>query len=91
MTQYIIYGKYSDGVDLINQINECKGFGSSNSTTSTYTENPEEIIDKNTDNLVGYGVPIFNWIKDCLTEDQINQITLLNEEDYIIVYSGQNI
>ena len=91
MTNYIIFENYEKGVDLINQINVCKGFGGSNSTTLTYTKNPEEIIDRNTDNRIGYGVPIFNWIKECLTDEQINQIIPLNEEDYIIVYNGQNI
>lgn len=81
MNKWIIYQTETESIDLVNQINICEGYP--NGATTTYCDNPEVIRNKATLEFVGYGVPIFSAIYKCLTESQINSISVINNEDYI--------
>lgn len=79
--KWIIYNTEQEAIDLISQINICEGFPTQN--TLTYVEKPQVFYTKDTMELVGYGVPVFNWIMRCLTQEQIDSIQDININDYI--------
>ena len=78
--KWIIYQDEQTSIDLINQINICEGFPTE--TTLTYIDEPQVFYTKDTMDLIGYGVPVFNWIMRCLTQEQIESIQIIDINDY---------
>ena len=80
MNQYIIFINEQEAIDLINQINTCKGWPD-NQGNITWMIQPDSMceFDLTTgDKLaIGYGVIIDDRIIDCLTEIQKTEILTL--------------
>lgn len=79
MNKFIIFLTYNEGVQFIEQINSCMGYPSDG--TITYYTQPVEMceFDLITGNkiLIGFGVPIKDFILDCMSEEQISEILIL--------------
>ena len=77
--KYIIFLTEQEAIDLIDQINTCKGYPSNG--TITWQDYPDEMCEFNLqtgDKInIGYGVIIEDRCLDCLTQNQIDEIIIL--------------
>jgi hypothetical protein len=75
---YIVYANEIDGINLISQINTCKGFPTQDGLTITWQNGTNPVCEFNLDNgsktQIGYGVIIGDEVYDCLTENQKQSI-----------------
>ena len=78
---YIVYANEIDGLNLISQINTCKGFPTQDGLTITWQNGTNPICEFNletgTKTPIGFGVIINNDIFDCLSENQKQEIITL--------------
>ncbi len=79
--EYIVYASSNSAEQLINEINQCKGWPSEDGFTLTWMANPNTICEFNLETgeqtQIGYGVVIKDEIIECLTEAQKLEIITL--------------
>jgi len=77
--QYIIFIDEQEAIDLINQINTCKGWPSDG--TDTWMTRPDQMCEFNLETgdkiSIGSGVIIQDRILDCLTEEQKSEVFVI--------------
>lgn len=79
--KWIIYQNEEESLNLLNQINACEGYP--NGTTLTYVEGTTPIFNKLNNDFIGYGIPIFSSIYDCLSEIEIQSILLIDSDEVV--------
>lgn len=79
--EYIVYVDSQNAENLISQINQCKGFPTSDGLTTTWMSSPNTICEFNLEtgekSQIGYGVVIKDEILSCLNETQKQEIITL--------------
>jgi hypothetical protein len=75
---YILYVNELDGLNLISQINSCKGFPTQDGLTLTWQNGTKPVCEFNLENgnktQIGYGVVITDEVYECLNENQKHSI-----------------
>lgn len=79
MVKYLIFLQEQEAIDFVDQVNTCMGYPSTG--TTTYYGSPDLMCEydelTNQKQEIGYGIMIKDFILDCLTQQQLDDILIL--------------